>query len=173
LQIHKLPDLINKFSLRFSALLEEECKPVRTVIESDWKKVSAELNLFEFKDELYNKFKGKFDDLLSRLDGANNFYEAIAMKEESDRLKLRCLDDIHHEVEIRKPKTSVDGGEGGIKGDDKKPEYKVRKTINISIANILHGAKTIESKDDIEKILDEIRNKLVNELNEDTIIKLV
>ena len=52
-------------------------------------------------------------------------------------------------------------------------EIKVKKTVNISIANILHGTRNIESKADIEKLLAEIRVKLENELKEDTVIKVV
>jgi len=29
-------------------LLEEECKPVRAVVESDWNKVKDELELYDF-----------------------------------------------------------------------------------------------------------------------------
>lgn len=172
--IQKLPALIEEYSERFTELLEVECKPVRTVIESDYNKVEDELNSYDFADELFKKFKTRFDDLLNRLDSANNFYEAIAMKEESDRLKMRCLEEIDKEVERRKPKEVpiTTGGETVIHGGPT-IQYKPRKTVKVSMANILHGAKTIESKEDIEGLLDDIRKKLVNELKEDTIIKLV
>jgi hypothetical protein len=93
-QISKLPSLINDFVDKFVMLLEEECKPVRAVIESDWNKVKDELELYDFKDELAGAFNNKFRDLLVRLDSSHNFYEAIAMKEESDRLKMRCFEEI-------------------------------------------------------------------------------
>ena len=104
--IHKLPSLIDRFVVRFTELLEVECKPVRQVIERDYDKVIEELNKYEFKAALFDRFKSRFDDLLERLDHANNFYEAIAMKEESDRLKLRCFDDIAAELAKSKPEES-------------------------------------------------------------------
>jgi hypothetical protein len=169
-EIHKLPSLIDKFVIRFTELLEEECKPVKVVIENDYKKVIGELNKHDFGSELFEKFKNRYDDLLKRLDSANNFYEAIAMKEESDRLKLRCFDDITAEITKRKQSEML-MNPGADQGAETSNKYK--RTINISIANILHGAKNIESEEDIEKIVNEIRNRLKSELKENTIIKLV
>jgi hypothetical protein len=171
--IHKLPSLIDRFVVRFTELLEEECKPVRKVIESDYTKVLEELNKYEFKPVLFDRFKNRFDDLLSRLDHANNFYEAIAMKEESDRLKLRCFDEIAAELAKRKPAeppTTKEPDKPTVVND---PPRKYKKTVNISIANILHGAKSIESESDIEDVVNEIRNRLKRELRDDVIIKLV
>lgn len=178
--IPKLPALIEEFSNRFTELLEIECEPVRKVVESDYERVMNELNLYEFKNEFSSNFKKKFEDLLERLDSANNFYEAIAMKEESDRLKIRCFDEISREVDISRPiappelKTDTDKPDTNISHEDNvTPAYRIRRTKNVSIANILHGAKTIESKKDIEELLNDIRNKLNEEFEENTVIKLV
>jgi hypothetical protein len=177
--IHKLPELINSFVDRFTELLEAECQPIISVVKSDYQKVIDELDKYDFKDELFSKFKARFDDLLTRLESVNNFYEAIAMKEESDRLKMRCFNEISAEQEKRKPKVIVTppvseltGGEQVISGGSP-VTYKTKRTVNISISNLLRGAKTIESQEDIEQLLNEIRAKLENELKEDTIIKLV
>jgi hypothetical protein len=168
-QIPQLPGIIEEFALKFTELLEVECQPVRKVVKSDCEKVLSDLDLYNFKDELNGKFKKKFNELIQRLDSANNFYEAIAMKEESDRLKMRCFDEISVEVEKveKREPTVVPGPNPG-----KKPPV-IKKTKKISIMNMLHGAKTIESEADIEDLLNDIRSKLKQELNEDTRIKLV
>lgn len=169
-QIHKLPNLVDEFVRKFVELLEEECRPVRIVIEGDSKRVLNELQLYEFNEELRSKFKIGFDNLLNRLDSANNFYEAIAMKEESDRLKIRYFDDIEKEKAKRKPKPEVPDT---FRDGPTKPQYKTKQVKNISIANILHGAKVIETEEDIEEVLGEIRNRLREQLNEDTKLKLI
>jgi len=172
-EIYRLPSLVDRFALRFTELLEAECKPVRQVIENDYGKVLEELNKYEFKPVLIDRFKTMFDDLLYRLDHANNFYEAIAMKEESDRLKLRCFDEISGEAAKRKhdeypvPPGKQDGQSGG------KDTGKCRKTVNVSIANILRGTRSIESEEDIDKLLNDLRERLRSELKENTVIKLV
>jgi len=170
--IYKLPNLVKEFVERFAELLESECEPVRQVIKSDRDKVKEELEKYEFKDELRTKFRAQFDDLLQRLDQANNFYEAIAMKEESDRLKMRCLESIENK------RTELEKAQGGNKwpqdlNNGKITQYKPKKTVNVSIAHILHGARPITSNEDIDEVLNLIRNKLESELKEDTIIKLV
>src|SRR5699024_5356722 len=71
-QIHRLPNLVDEFINHFIELLEVECKPIRLVIESDRKMVLDEIELYNFNEELEDKFKAKFDDLLERLDTANN-----------------------------------------------------------------------------------------------------
>lgn len=177
-KIPQLPGLIEEFSNRFTDLLEVECEPIRMVIQSDCEKVLNELSLYEFKDELISKFKNRFDELIDRLDSVNNFYEAIAMKEESDRLKMRCFEEISREVQKRKspvmkvPEVGIGGGADVIRGE-KPTVYMAKKTKNVSIANILHGVKTIETEEDIDELLKDIKAKLKQELNEDTRIKLV
>lgn len=170
-QISRLPNLINEFVSRFTILLEEECKPVRAVIESDWNKVKDELELYDFKDELTGAFSNKFRELLDRLDSSHNFYEAIAMKEESDRLKMRCFEEIK-KTALEKRKERDDEKQPDTTGEDH-GSYITKKTVNISIANIFHGAKTIESEEDIEELLDYLRKQLKTELKENTILKLI
>lgn len=172
-QIHRLPNLIEDFRLKFGELLEEECKPVKEVIESDSKRVLGELELHEFRDELRDKFRTKFNDLLERLNSANNFYEAIAMKEESDRLKIRLFDEIERE-KLKRIQVSVPGDEPIIVGGGPATViYKVKTVKNVSISNILHRANVIETDKDIEDIVEAIRKRLKDELNEDTKLKLI
>jgi hypothetical protein len=171
-QIHRLPNLVDEFINHFIELLEVECKPIRLVIESDRKMVLDEIELYNFNEELGDKFKVKFDDLLERLDTANNFYEAIAMKEESDRIKIRCFDEIEKEKEKRKPKSKEQAPEV-FHDDGTTEEYKTKIVKNISITNILHGAKVIETIDDIDEVLEQIRKALQEQLNDETKLKLI
>ncbi len=169
-EIQKLPELVEKFRVRFMELLEQECKPVRDVIENDRQIVLKELSMHDFKDEFLEKFQGRYTDLLNRLNSSNNFYEAIAMKEESDRIKLRSLDEIQKIAITRKPKAQL---EPGVVVEPSSEPYKPKVTKNISIAHILHGAKTIESEADIDELLRDIKKKLEKELDKDTVIRLV
>lgn len=171
--IHKLPNLIDDFILKFTDLLEEECKPVRTVIENDKKMLFDEFDLYGFDKELRNEFELKFDNLLKRLDSANNFYEVIAMKEESDRIKIRCFDAIEREKEKKNSKSKEKTTPETFHDDGSTEEYKTKSVKNISITNILHGAKTIETNEDIEEVLEQIRKVLKKELNEDIKLKLI
>ncbi|MGI6658303.1 MAG: hypothetical protein ACOX4N_02610 [Dethiobacteraceae bacterium] len=94
-QISKLPSLINEF-------VEQICYAARRRVQTckgcNRKVIGTRLrmnwNCMILKDELAGAFSNKFRDLLDRLDSSHNFYEAIAMKEESDRLKMRCFEEI-------------------------------------------------------------------------------
>ncbi|MCT6901727.1 MAG: BREX system P-loop protein BrxC [Lactobacillus sp.] len=175
--IHQLPGLIKEFDELFVELLEKECEPIKNVIESDYQTVLEELNKYEeIKSTFFNQFKNNFDGIKDRLNRVNNFYEAIAMQTESDRLKVRCIDDIANEVERRKPPVTspptVPTGTGGATVIDPIVEYKA-KTKTISKNTILRGTKTIENTEDIEAVLDEIRKQLQKELEDVSVIKLV
>lgn len=175
--IHQLPGLIKEFDELFVELLEKECEPIKNLIEADYQTVLEELNKHEeIKGTLFNKFKNNFEGIKDRLNRVNNFYEAIAMQTESDRLKVRCIDDIANEVERRKPPVTppptVPTGTGDATVIDPIVEYKA-KTKTISKNTILRGTKTIENTEDIEAVLDEIRKQLQKELEDASVIKLV
>lgn len=166
--IHKLPALVDRFNDIFIRLLEEECRPVRQVVESDYGKVREEMVVYGVVDEFGDKFKQGYDDLLDRLDQAHNFYEAIAMKEESDRLKLRYITKITREAARRRAEEENKAGGGGVV-----PPPQRKKTITISMARLLRGARNIESQADLDQLLTDIRARLVEKLTGDTILKIV
>lgn len=174
--IKSLPDLSKDFDDLFVELLEKECKPIKQTVDQDYQTVINELaNKGELKEQLFNKFKSKFGDLKERLDHVNNFYEAIAMQTESDRLKVRCIDEIHTKIaeqkEIEKKPATPETATGG--GTVIEPQAPYKETKTISKTAVLRGTKTIETEEDIESVLQEIRDQLRKELNENTIIKLV
>ena len=92
------------------------------------------------------------------------------MKEESDRIKIRCFNEIEKEKIKRQPTVKIGTGTAS-EGND--PIYKPKTVVNISIANVLHGAKTIETEDDINELVEQIRRTLKEQLKENTKLKLI
>ncbi|WP_078427952.1 BREX system P-loop protein BrxC [Alkalihalobacterium alkalinitrilicum] len=176
--IYRLPNLIKGFVEKFTELLEKECEPVREVIKIDYEKVLQELTSKSFKDKLLPQIKQRFDDLKLRLERVNNFYEAIAMKEESDRIKLRsfneiyALDEEERRAQIQPITRKPSSGETATT-EGAKTVNKVKKTVNVSMSNVLRGTTTVEDEQDIDNLLDQLRERLVKELKEDTIIRLI
>ncbi|KJF26888.1 hypothetical protein TZ02_11095 [Clostridium aceticum] len=158
-EIHKLAKFIEIFTDKFQQLLEEERKPIRSIIKNDAKRVLDDSTLQNFPEKLKSKLKTEFDNLLERLGKADNFYEVIAMKEESNRLKTRCFEEIEKALDL-------------FSGKPLK-EYEDKTVKNISMANIFHGTKIIETEEDIEEILKEIRERLQEELKIDKKLKLI
>ncbi|MEW5921600.1 MAG: hypothetical protein AB1796_11780 [Bacillota bacterium] len=163
--ISRLPGLLDTFRKRFVQLLDKEMEPVRGVIEIDRQKVMTELDLHPFRAGLAPAFHEEFKKLLAKLEACNNFYDALAMKEESDRLKLRCFAEIEKK-RLERMETENGTAEPG-------PECRGKEVVNISIANIFHGARTIDTEEDLEQLLDYLRQQLKKELKENTRLKLI
>lgn len=174
--IQKLPELCQAFDERFIELLSEECEPIKTNINQDQLTVMEELEgLPGIRAELASQFREDFNNLKDRLDRVNNFFEAIAMQTESDRLKVRYIDKIQQEVNKKNAQNRQEVEEEHDSDNDREivTPLKSNKTKTISKQDILRGTKKIENKNDIDKLLIEIREKLEEQLEEDTIITLV
>ncbi|RXE57714.1 BREX system P-loop protein BrxC [Acetivibrio mesophilus] len=175
-QIIKLPDLVERFRVEFGVLLEKECEPVKKIIESDYSKVIKELDELSASEQLRAESKKEFENLLYRIDHANNMYEAIAMKTESDRLKIRLIEKIN--AEYKKRNASVGGtysGTSTIGEDDKSPNsnYKTSRTINVTVNELFEETWIIRNDEDIDRLLGELKQKLKQKLTTDTVIKLL
>lgn len=167
--IQQLPGLYQAFDSHFVELLEEECKPVKSAIQRDRKSVMDILGRDEeLKAVLASEVREKFRTLEDRLDHVNDLYEAIAMQVESDRLKVRFFNNMERE---RNHRWQPDQGSGD--DVDPKPNVPQRKTKTLSKNMMIKGTKTLNSKTDIDMFVEELRTKLLQELDENTTIHLV
>ena len=182
-QIQKLPDMSVKFVQQYGALLEKEAEEMRPIVDDDLEKVLHTLDEKEFASVFRDKFVNAFAELKQKLDTSHEIAAVKNIRLESDTLKLRCMDEItEYEETHRTPVTSkppVDPetpSTGGGNTEPPKPETPLvqpKKRKNVSISNVA-GARTysIESEQDIDKFLAEMKKKLLNELDENTIIIL-
>lgn len=162
-EIHKLPELIDSFVKLFDGLLEEEAKPIKELVEEHKREVFGRLSLYEFKDKFYDRFEKLFDDILDRLKEENDLYRIIATKEESERLKKRCFAEIEQEAKKLIAKESP--------GEKVEPPKK--KVVDVRISSILSGVRTIESREDIQKLLAELKERLESQLDENTVLRII
>lgn len=177
-QIQKLPALNNTFMNLYGALLEREAQVMQPVVADDYKIVMDTLEEKPFADVLRSKFASKFEELKKKLETSNEIAGVKNIKLESDTLKLRCLDEIdeyerkHQPVPVTSPADPVGIGVGS---EPVTPVVmpKLKKRKNISIRSVT-GARTysLENEQDIDKFLAEMKQKLMNELEQDTIITL-
>ncbi|MBS3950095.1 MAG: BREX system P-loop protein BrxC [Peptococcaceae bacterium] len=166
--IPQLPALVEAFRTKYSALLDTEAAPVQGIIAADQSKVMEEIKRYEFTSHLADEASDKFDDLGKRLKAAHNFYEVIAMKEESARLKLRFFETIRKEVEKKQASVKL-----GPRDEAVKSIYPPKKTVNVQLSQVISGVQTITSEQDIEDLLDIVRMRLKKALGENTIVKLI
>ncbi|CAM3140248.1 BREX system P-loop protein BrxC [Filibacter tadaridae] len=171
--IQQLPDLYQSFDDRFVDLLKEECKPIKTSIEEDQHVVIEELELHpNVKSIFVENVRDQFLSLKDRLESVNNFYEAIAMQTESDRLKVRFMHAIQQKLaELSAVPVQIEPEDDSA--EPVQPTKPAKKTKTISKMTMLRGTTKIESHEDIDKFLQDLRAKLEAEFDEDTIITLV
>ena len=137
----------------------------------------------EFASVFRDKFINTFAELKQKLDTSHEIAAVKNIRLESDTLKLRCMDEITEYEEAHHPKPvqpvpPETPPTGGGHTEPPKPvtppvQPKPKKRKNVSISNVA-GARTysIENEQDIDKFLAEMKKKLLNELDENTIITL-
>lgn len=177
-QIIKLPELTSKFEQEFSSVLDEERALTKQVINSDWAKIKHELELYSASDQLQSQCETGFKNLLDKTDQAEHIYEAVAMKDESDRLKARLIKNIQAEFyeQARKSREKMkDTNMAGEPTDTIEPvlDYITSKTVNITLNELLPQAWYIKEESDIDLLLEQIKQKLKDKLTANTVIRLL
>ena len=110
------------------------------------------------------------------------------MSDLSDKLKLKWIKEIVTEderekrIKAKEIETAsrvaethrVDGNNTGYVAEPVKPEPEVViKTKTLSMRELVRGQKVIKNTNDINEVVEALRKKLEEELEEDTIISLI
>jgi len=170
-EIFKLPDLLTKFTDLYGALLIEMEKPIEAAIDEAKKRVFDELNGKKCHDLLSGKFVRLFTEISEKAASCNNVATLQNIKVEADALKVRCLNEINEEEAKLNVIVSVDPD---VPSDDPvTPPPTVKKQKTVSIKSINNAATwQIETAEDVKKYVSELEHKLMNSLEEDTIINI-
>jgi hypothetical protein len=164
-EIHRLPELINQFRNRFARLLEDECEPIRASIEADRAETLTDLDGRALYDTHTDSVRSTFSGLLDRHSRVNNIYEAIAMRTESDRLKQRFIQSfIDEEARLAKENVKTAVGE---------TPAPIKKTKTVSVKTLFSGTNQFSSKQEIDRLLDDLRVKLEAQLEDNTTIQII
>jgi len=187
--IPQLPELRERFMERYSNILEEQSEPVKDSIKQDRSRVLEVLNTKSYKDEKLARYTNAFDELLDGAEQCNNISTLRSFADKADALKLRLLNEmteednrIAQEVAKRLKLEQEKRNEAKQRGEkikveafieDDKTAFKVRTTKNISIKTVAKTASwRLESSEDVEKYLAILRENLMKEIKEDTIINI-
>ena len=159
-------------------LLEKEAAIMDPLVHDDFLKVKEVLDTKPFAEVLRPRINQKFDEIWEKLRTSSDIAAIKNIKLESDTLKIKCLDEIDeyeraHQPEPEPPVASVVPGKEPINPTPAPTKVKTKRRKNVSISHVA-GARTysIETEQDIDKFLAEMKQKLMNELEEDTIITL-
>ncbi|WP_407314279.1 BREX system P-loop protein BrxC [Desulfosporosinus sp. SB140] len=175
-EIIQLPALVAKFNDRFVLLLQEKCQPIKVQIQADYAQVKDELGKFELDISFQERIKKPFETLLDRIDSVNNFYKAIAMKTESEILKLRSFEMISDETKpIDPPPTPNPNPNLGPGGTVIPPviEPPSRFTQHLQITELFRSAPLITTEADVDALTSELGNKLKSYIRANKNVRLV
>lgn len=177
-KIQRLPELNMKFEDLHMGLLEKEAAIMEPLVHDDFLKVKEVLDSKPFAEVLRHRINQRFDEIREKLTTSDDIAAIKNIRLESDALKIKCLDEIDeyervHQPVSEPPVTPVVSGKEPVNDVETPIKVKTKRRKNISISNVA-GARTysIETEQDIDKFLAQMKQKLMQELEEDTIITL-
>ena len=177
-KIQRLPELNMKFEDLHVGLLEKEAAIMEPLVHDDFLKVKEVLDSKPFAEVLRPRINQRFDEIREKLTTSGDIAAIKNIRLESDALKIKCLDEIDeyervHQPVPEPPVTPVVSGKEPVNDVETPTKVKTKRRKNISISNVT-GARTysIETEQDIDKFLAQMKQKLMQELEEDTIITL-
>lgn len=154
--IHELPKLYDDFDKLHQSILEKEVEDIKKAIEDDLSHVLEELDSEELKAKFEEDFTKRFQELDNKLTSSQKISDIRGIRDESYLLHNRCIDKV---IAFKTIGTGVP-----TTGTIPKKDVQIR---NISKARI-----TIKNEEDIDKFLDSLRKKLIEELEEGAEINL-
>ncbi len=189
--IPKLPELLEQFTDAYTKVLDEQLIPVLDSVSESQKRVFEVLNTKEYKESERNRYIELFREIE---DGANSCTNVSVLRGYADRaetLKIRLLnemDRLDQEIAIKKAeevrkKLEAEAKEKGRHDPDLIEEqvsriaeengYQPKQVKNIAFRKIARTSSWhIENKEDVDRYIDELRSKLMRELDADTIVNI-
>ena len=138
----------------------------------------------------YNYYKPLVDRIIAENASEGEVEHLLDYADKAEALKLRLLNEMNAE-DIRLAKEAAAKAEAERKRQEEEaekrgetvkpaekvaepqPVYKVRTTKNVSIKTVAKTASwRLESKDDVDKYLAALRENLLKEMDEDTIVNI-
>ncbi len=186
--IPNLPGLVDQFMEAYSRVLDTEEAPVLDSIDQCRERVMEVLDTREYAAELKDRYNRQFSEIRDGAQRCNNVSSLRSFADKAEALKIRLLTDISNkdqeiarrkqeeelrrlEEEERKKGTSAE--ETAQKVAEKKAEYKVRTQKNVSIKKVTGTSSwRLENSADVDKYVEDLRRKLLAEINDDTILNI-
>lgn len=188
-EIPKLPELREKFMALYNEILEEQSAPVVKAIKDDRNRVLEVLNDKPYKDAKHSGYMERFEELLDGAVHCNNVSVLRSYQDKSDALKIRLLNEMVDEdnrlaqqalaqAEAEQKRLAEEAHKRGEtvtvpQPKVQQPAVKVRTTKNLSIKTVAQAASwRLESAEDVDKCLDALRQSLLKELSDDSIVNV-
>ena len=176
--IPKLPELQDRFRDAYGQVLQSMEAPVLAAIEDARTRVFEVLDAKPYVAELSDRYVKLFHEIQHKATHCNNVAILQNIKVEADALKVRLLNEMDKkDAEIAAKRVAEENAKYEITGESVKtphpPSLKVKKKKNISIKSVsVSSSWQIETPQDVDKYLAELRTQILKELAEDTIVNI-
>lgn len=179
--IKKLEDYDKQLMDAIMDLLEKDAARIKPDVEADRKFVLDEIDPERpYAGKLKDSVTKKFAELLEKVDTTNDMATMNGIPAESSALVEICLRDVSQaEAEYQKSITPITPQlTSGSSSDTDTPVTPlpvkpVIRTVPVTMRSLTKNKTySIKSKDDVEKFLDDMRTNLLEQLKENTIIRL-
>lgn len=180
--IPKLPELLDQFLDLYMTILDSQQAPVLAAIDEAEKRVMEILSTKPYKDEKAEKYHQYFTEFRNQAEQCNNVSVLRSYKDKADAQKMRLLDEMDKidqemerkrvEEEQRKAKEKAEQ-EGEPVSTAQEPVVHLKKTKNVAFKSITRkGSIRVESQADIDAFVAELKERLEDQLEEDTIVNI-
>jgi hypothetical protein len=160
-EISALPELIDKYGKSLADQCQKTSQPILVSLEKMKEKIKAGLEGKPYKDEVALSLVRRFDAMEQKVRNCAEPCLLDNMVREIDRLNTDMLNEIDKkEAEL------------AIKDEDSPPP-KMRRTNHVSIRSLVSSpAWRIETEDEIEAYLAQLRHRILTEMKDDYIISV-
>lgn len=174
--IPQLPDLRRKFMNAYSKVLEAASAPVMRSIEEAKDRVVEVVDTKDYAAEKKPKYTELFMEISDGAGKCNNVSVLRSYADKAEALKIRLLNEMdamdaelaRKKAEEEEKKKNPDGATAGSV-----VKVPVKKTRNVTIKNVTHTSSwRIESADDVEKCVSQLRKSLMDELDGNDIVNV-
>ena len=189
--IPKLPELLKQFTDVYSKVLDDQLAPVLDAISESQKRVFEVLNTKEYKESKINAYIDMFLEIQNGAESCTNVSTLRGYADRAEALKIRLLnemDKMDQDIAIKKAeevrkKLEAEAKENGRYDTDlieqqvskvaEENGYHSQHIKNVTFKKISKSLSwRIESVEDLDKHLNELRNNLLLELDDNTIVNV-
>ena len=167
--------------------MDEQLKPVLDSVYDSQKRVFDVLNTKEYAEANRSRYSAMFDEIIDVAKDCTNVSVLRSYADRAEALKMRLLNEMtqmEQEIALKKAeevrkrleeqaKAVGDVNQAQIEAEVQKKVETVKRIRNISIKSMTGTASwKLENTEDVDRYLNELRLKLVSELDTDTIVNI-
>ncbi len=172
--IYRLCEGNKKFGMVLGEVLQSEAEPVIAQINEDLK--VAKDTFVSYDLEVPQNLEATFSNLIDKVNTCQFVSTIIGVREEAARIRDNYIDlaakKYNEKVEAAKAAAkNEDSGETPSQEKTKQVQF-TKKVKNVMVGNLLGNRRKLESRDDVDAVVEAIRKQLMDMLDDETILNL-